>query len=165
MRVPVMLALCLAGTLSLPAAGQSTPTAAAGQSAQPTDSSAPPAAAQNTTKASTASIQMATQPEGPAQSTPAQKPETQNAQSQPKWPQAPFDRGIYAGRNTLTGNPVCLAIQSYNFSQGESPKLESVTTCTTMRPPLMRNARKPANTDQQAQDGQQEQNNKDKDKK
>jgi hypothetical protein len=161
MRVPVMLALCLATTLSLPAAGQSTPPAAAGQSAQPRDSSAPPAA-QNATKASTASIQAATQPESPAQSAPTQKPETQKAQSQRNWPQAPFDRGIYAGRNTLTGNPVCLAIQSYNFSQGESPKLESVTTCTTLRQPLMRNARKPANTDQQGPVGQQEQNNKDK---
>lgn len=185
MRIPGILALCLAGAFSLSAAGQSTaPPAAAGQSAPSKNSNAAPAA-QNTSKTL---IQTPTKTASPGQSTQAQKPEMkfdwpplslpdqksqaqktmqfnrqmldladQNAQSQPKWPQAPFDRGIYAGRNALAGNPVCMAIQSYNFSQGESPKLESITTCTTFRQPLLRNVRRPANSDQQGQDNQQQQ--------
>jgi hypothetical protein len=39
-----------------------------------------------------------------------------------------FDRGIYA-RQTDGAN-VCGAIVSYNFSAGNNPQLESVTTCT-----------------------------------
>jgi hypothetical protein len=37
-----------------------------------------------------------------------------------------FDRGIYLG---AAGN-VCGSIISYNFSPGENPQLESITTCT-----------------------------------
>jgi hypothetical protein len=37
-----------------------------------------------------------------------------------------FDRGIYLG---AAGN-ICGSIVSYNFSQGENPELESITTCT-----------------------------------
>ena len=37
-----------------------------------------------------------------------------------------FDRGIYLG---AAGN-VCGAIVSYNFSPGENPQLQSITTCT-----------------------------------
>ncbi len=185
MRIPGILALCLAGALSLTAAGQSTPPAAAGKSAQSKNSSVA-SPAHDTSRAST---QADAQTQSPGPSSQAQKPEmkfdwpplslpaqksqaqkalqfdrqipessAQNAQSQHKWPQAQFDRGIYAGRNALVGDPVCLAIQSYNFSQGESPKLESITTCTTVRQPLMRNARRPANSDQQGQGNQKEQN-------
>jgi hypothetical protein len=37
-----------------------------------------------------------------------------------------LDRGIYLG---AAGN-ICGSIVSYNFSPGESPQLESITTCT-----------------------------------
>lgn len=37
-----------------------------------------------------------------------------------------FDRGIYLG---AAGN-VCGSIVSYNFSPGDNPQLESITTCT-----------------------------------
>ena len=37
-----------------------------------------------------------------------------------------FDRGIYLG---AAGN-ICGSIVSYNFSPGENPQLESITTCT-----------------------------------
>jgi hypothetical protein len=75
-------------------------------------------------------------------------------------PQVPFDRGIYAARNALTGSSGssgCYAIQSYNFSQGESPKLESITTCTNVVRPLMRYAWKRDSRNQQGQDNQQNQ--------
>lgn len=53
-----------------------------------------------------------------------------------------FDRGIYVGRPEgrlyLRNGPAgplfsanqCFNIMSYNFSPGESPKLQNVTTCT-----------------------------------
>jgi len=185
MRIPGLLALCLAGSLSLAAAGQSTPPAAAGKSAQSKNPSVAPVA-NNTLRASPQADAQRQSPEPstqmqklemnldwpplslPAQKSQAQKPlpsdqqmlnqADQNAQSQRKGAQAPFDRGIYAGQNALVGNPVCLAIQSYNFSQGESPKLESITTCTSVRQPLMRNARRPATSDQQGQGNQKEEN-------
>lgn len=176
MRITGIFALCLASAFSLTAAGQSNPSQPAGQNAQPKNSSAAPGA-QNTPKAVT---QAAAQPEGfglnaKSQGTSELPPLapgeflrmtnptlSQKPQTQRKLPQVPFDRGIYVGRNSVAGDNFCLAIQSYNFSQGESPKLESVTTCTTLRQPLMRHARKPANTDQQGQGTQQET---DKDKK
>jgi hypothetical protein len=40
------------------------------------------------------------------------------------------DPGIYIRRASGTGT-FCGAIVSYNFSQGENPRLESVTTCTS----------------------------------
>ena len=170
MRIPGIFALCLASALSIAAAGQSTSPVAAGHSAQPRNSSAP-LAAQNTTKAAP---QTAAQPESSGLDAKTQVPSeypplapgeflrmtnptlSQNPQTQHRLPQVPFDRGIYLGRNSVAGNNFCMAIQSYNFSQGESPKLQSVTTCTTLRQPLMRTVRKPANTDQQGQGTQQE---------
>jgi hypothetical protein len=78
-----------------------------------------------------------------------------------------FDRGIYAGRNVMAGSRQCLAIQSYNFSEaapGKMPKLESVTTCTAVTQPLMRNARKPGSQNQPGQVIRQEVNQPDQDK-
>ena len=46
-------------------------------------------------------------------------------------PQGDFDRGIYAMRLAAPGQETCGSILSYNFSAGESPQLESVTTCTS----------------------------------
>ena len=43
--------------------------------------------------------------------------------------QGPIDPGIYLPRSAGLGN-VCGSIVSYNFSPGDNPKLESVTTCT-----------------------------------
>lgn len=44
-------------------------------------------------------------------------------------PDGPLDPGIFLPR--LAGlNGACGSIVSYNFSQGEDPQLESVTTCT-----------------------------------
>jgi len=154
MRIPGILALCLASAFSLTAAGQSTPTAAAGQSTRSRNSSAPPVA-QNTPKASP---QTAAQPENSGQSAQPQGP-SQQPQLQTGLPQVPFDRGIYVGRNSAAGDNSCLAIQSYNFSQGNSPKLESVTTCTTLRQPVMRHVHKPGNPDQQGQGTEQQKDN------
>lgn len=44
-------------------------------------------------------------------------------------PGGSFDGGIYLPRMTGTGT-MCGSIVSYNFSQGENPILDSVTTCT-----------------------------------
>ncbi|HYX53960.1 MAG TPA: hypothetical protein VE783_10960 [Candidatus Limnocylindrales bacterium] len=44
-------------------------------------------------------------------------------------PDRSFDRGIYA-QSSGTGSRMCGAIVSYNFSPGENPQLQSVTTCT-----------------------------------
>jgi hypothetical protein len=39
------------------------------------------------------------------------------------------DPGIYLRKSALLGN-MCGAIVSYNFSSGDNPHLESITTCT-----------------------------------
>lgn len=39
-----------------------------------------------------------------------------------------FDRGIYV--NAAGSGNLCGSIVSYNFSAGENPQLESITTCT-----------------------------------
>jgi len=49
----------------------------------------------------------------------------------PTPPQGEFDRGIYAMRLAPAGEEMCGSIMSYNFSEGEHPQLESVTTCTS----------------------------------
>jgi len=157
MSIPSIFALCLAGVVSLSAAGQST---APAQSTQSKNWSAQPAVHKAAT--TEASAQTASQPEGAGQSSqaprkpeifawpplwlPDKKPETRRT-----WPQMSLDKGIYIGRNNPSGDRLCLAIQSYNFSQGESPRLQSVTTCTELRQPLWRNARKPASPNQQGQ--------------
>ena len=46
-------------------------------------------------------------------------------------PQGSFDRGIYARNFAPGGEEMCGSIMSYNFSEGEHPQLESVTTCTS----------------------------------
>jgi hypothetical protein len=150
MRIPSIFALCLASAVSLSASGQSTQTAAPAQSAPSNNSSAQPAAQKAAT--TKASAQPASQPD--PQDAQVQKPRTQRT-----WPQMSFDKGIYIGRNGQTGDRYCLAIQSYNFSQGQSPQLESVTTCTELRQPLWRNAGKPESRDQQSQGNQQHQGN------
>ncbi len=43
-------------------------------------------------------------------------------------PQGEFDRGIYVRKPVARGG--CASIISYNFSPGENPQLENVTTCT-----------------------------------
>ena len=44
-----------------------------------------------------------------------------------------LDPGIYLPRYA-GGTSMCAAIMSYNFTPGDNPKLESVTTCTPARP-------------------------------
>jgi len=46
-------------------------------------------------------------------------------------PEGEFDRGIYVRKPAASGNESCASIISYNFSAGENPRLESVTTCTS----------------------------------
>jgi hypothetical protein len=46
-------------------------------------------------------------------------------------PQGDFDRGIYVRKQVVPRDESCASIISYNFSPGESPQLESVTTCTS----------------------------------
>jgi hypothetical protein len=46
-------------------------------------------------------------------------------------PQGDFDRGIYVRKPAGRGGESCASIISYNFSPGENPQLESVTTCTS----------------------------------
>jgi len=50
-----------------------------------------------------------------------------------------FDRGIRL--KPASGEATCGSIVSYNFSQGEAPKLESVTTCTPSTTVVPRRAR------------------------
>lgn len=73
-----------------------------------------------------------------------QQPSTQQAlavQSQQKsqHPSTDFDRGIRL--TPAAGEAMCGSIVSYNFSQGEAPKLESVTTCTPSTTVVTRRAR------------------------
>jgi hypothetical protein len=83
----------------------------------------------------------------PAQTAPAPK---RNFPTQNALPEMPFDKGIYAGRDIAGRGRGCAFIVSYNFSQGETPKLESVTTCTPMREPMLKKAGdQPANQNQQ----------------
>jgi len=53
-------------------------------------------------------------------------------------PNTDFDQGI---RIKPAGEAMCGSIVSYNFSQGEAPKLESVTTCTPSTTVVPRRAR------------------------
>jgi hypothetical protein len=50
---------------------------------------------------------------------------------QPTPPQGEFDRGIYVRKPAASGDTSCASILSYNFSGGENPQLENVTTCTS----------------------------------
>ena len=50
------------------------------------------------------------------------------SQEKGQHPSTDFDRGIRL--TPAAGEAMCGSIVSYNFSQGEAPKLESVTTCT-----------------------------------
>lgn len=43
-----------------------------------------------------------------------------------------FDNGIYLKKRA--GNGICGAIMSYNFSPGENPTLQNITTCTPVNP-------------------------------
>lgn len=45
--------------------------------------------------------------------------------------QGDFDRGIYVRKPVVRADESCASILSYNFSPGENPQLESVTTCTS----------------------------------
>lgn len=58
--------------------------------------------------------------------------------SQPR-PNADFDPGIRLN-TTGPGVAMCGSIVSYNFSAGERPKLESVTTCTPSNTVITRRA-------------------------
>ena len=172
MRILYLFALCVASAISPSAAGQSGKPA----NVQP--------AAQNAAAANSPA-QAASQPDGTARNANPQNAKTNPpalGQSAPvlsqaelehflshlqdakpgkkySWPQVPFDRGIYAARNALTGTSGCYAIQSYNFSQGASPRLESITTCTTVERPLGRLVQKPDSRGQQGQSNQQTQSN------
>jgi len=67
---------------------------------------------------------------------------TTQAQSQEKTqhhPNMDFDRGIRLA--PAAGEAMCGSIVSYNFSQGEAPTLESVTTCTPATTVVTRRAR------------------------
>ena len=44
-----------------------------------------------------------------------------------------LDQGIYLPMYA-DGKSMCAAIMSYNFTPGDNPRLESVTTCTPARP-------------------------------
>lgn len=57
-----------------------------------------------------------------------------------------IDDGIYL-RQTDGAN-VCAAIVSYNFSSGENPRLESVTTCTPANAVTSKRAKRPVKTPQ-----------------
>jgi hypothetical protein len=179
MRILSLFALCLASAVSLSATGQSAQPAAPG-----TPVKNAPAQNASAQKGATANspAQAASQQEGTVQNSAWQNAQadtpafgqkqlqadkdlnrllsklTETAPAQEPgmrhWPQVSFDRGIYAGRNSLTAGRGCLAIQSYNFSQaapGKMPKLESITTCTSVVPPLMRQARNPEAQSQQDQ--------------
>jgi hypothetical protein len=175
MRTFSLFALCLASAVSLPATGQSTQAAAPAASLKPapTQKASMQSAAQNAMTANGAP-QTALQQDGTGQNAQTDAPDSQRN----RWlalgqiapapkpgmkynrPQMSFDKGIYAGRNTMTGDRACLAIQSYNFSEaapGRMPKLESITTCTSVVQPLMRNARRPGGQHQQGQESQQDQ--------
>lgn len=167
MRIPGILALCFAGAVSLTAAGQSAQPVAPLSNTQAKNSTAP--SVEEKTSTINAAAQATSQPDGakdpdmkrgwsrPQLSLAAQKP---GIQTQRKWPQMPFDKGIYAGRNNLNVNGTCLAIQSYNFSPGPNPQLESVTTCTTIERPLMRQVRKPEGQNQPVNQKEQEKDQK-----
>ncbi|HLJ25865.1 MAG TPA: hypothetical protein VKY85_04085 [Candidatus Angelobacter sp.] len=51
-----------------------------------------------------------------------------------------IDKGIFLRSDAGTGNTICEAIVSYNFSRGDSPHVESVTTCTSTNKVIMRQA-------------------------
>ncbi|HEY6970598.1 MAG TPA: hypothetical protein VJA94_15425 [Candidatus Angelobacter sp.] len=53
--------------------------------------------------------------------------------------QGPIDPGIYLPRRAGLDN-ACGSIVSYNFSPGENPRLESITTCTSVDTVLSRRA-------------------------
>jgi hypothetical protein len=67
---------------------------------------------------------------------PARKPSNdlrllgQLPRQKPTPPQGRFDRGIYAMQSG-PGDEVCGSIVSYNFTEGQNPQLDSVTTCTS----------------------------------
>jgi hypothetical protein len=179
MRILYLFALCLASAISPSAAGQSGKPAAPSTPAKnapaqnvsvqpaatangPAQAASQDATAQNPARQNTQADATTLGQAAPALSQAELERllvQLQDAKSGKKYslPQVPFDRGIYAARNAMTGNHYCLAIQSYNFSQGESPKLESVTTCTSIVQPLMRFAQKPESRNQQEQGNQQNQ--------
>jgi hypothetical protein len=182
MRILYLFALCLASAISPSAAGQSGKPAAPSTPAKnapaqnvsvqpaatangPAQAASQDATAQNPARQNTQADATTLGQAAPALSQAELERllvQLQDAKSGKKYslPQVPFDRGIYAARNALTGSSGssgCYAIQSYNFSQGESPKLESITTCTNVVRPLMRQARKPESRNQQGQDNQQNQ--------
>jgi hypothetical protein len=64
----------------------------------------------------------------PGVSAQATEDRIQNAMPRQR-PGGSFDRGIYLPRMGGTGT-MCGSIVSYNFSEGENPILDSVTTCT-----------------------------------
>jgi len=97
-----------------------------------------PATNQNPTALSTAQTHGALEPftlapaNPPRFQFPARKPSgdfnllVQLPRYQKTPPQGEFDRGIYLRK----GGGGCISIISYNFSPGENPQLENVTTCT-----------------------------------
>jgi hypothetical protein len=66
---------------------------------------------------------------------PARKPSRDLVVHGPRYQETPpegeFDRGIYVRKPAAGDNESCASIISYNFSPGENPHLESVTTCTS----------------------------------
>jgi len=171
MRILSVFALYLATTVVLPATGQSTQSVppAPGKNASTQNASAQPSAQKGAT--ANTSAQSGSQQDSTSRNSQADTSEAQRnlwlalgqTAAAPKTgakrslPQMSFDRGIYAGRNIMTGSRDCLAIQSYNFSEaapGKTPKLESITTCTSVTQPLLRNARKPGNQNRPDQESQ-----------
>ena len=167
MRISSLITLCMAGALSLTAAakaGQSAASVVPTKNVQAKNDAAQAAPAQSALAQNTAAqnvpAQAAPKKDAPAQSAPGgQNVPAEATPMERALRQLQFDKGIYLGRlqagtDAVTGNTSCLAIQSYNFSQaapGKMPKLESVTTCTSVAQPLMRQVRKPDAQNQQGQ--------------
>jgi len=49
-------------------------------------------------------------------------------------PDRDLDPGIYMKRSAGLNGNICGSIVSYNFSKGDNPRLESITTCTPAIP-------------------------------
>ena len=88
-------------------------------------------AAQSTRPASEAAIQLPKANIHAAQET--AKVNAPQADSNEVLERRKLDPGIYLP-TYADGQSSCAAIRSYNFTPGDNPKLESVTTCTPARP-------------------------------
>src|SRR5215470_9175602 len=118
-------------------------------SQKPATSQAPPAQQQSQPPSGIVRDPFAQQPAAPAppQLAPGSRPfkiqvvpRGRIFKRQPKLlPDRDLDPGIYMRRSAGLNGNVCGSIVSYNFSRGDNPHLESITTCTPANPdPNMR---------------------------